>query len=248
MKYDQAKFLPMGDRALTMEFGDEISKKINAVIRRTTKAIEAHKEGILEILPTYRSITILYDPDVLSYESLVEQLRSYEGEVAEEALQQVKLIEIPTVYGGDFGPDLAHVAEHAGLSTEEVVKIHTGTDYLVYMLGFSPGFTYLGGLDPRIATPRLESPRLKIPAGSVGIAGSQTGMYPSESPGGWQLIGRTPLKLYRPEEEPPVFIQAGDYIRYVPVTEEEFQAIAHDVDAGTAQIHTQMLEGGALHE
>ena len=240
--YEQARFLPMGDCALVMEFANEISKEVNARIRQTTKAIEKI-EGVIEVLPTYRSITIFYRPDQITYDELVTKLQTIK-EGNEEGDSLSRRIEIPTVYGGEYGPDLAYVAQHASLSEEEVIRIHTGTDYLVYMLGFSPGFTYLGGLDERIATPRLESPRVKIPAGSVGIAGSQTGMYPSESPGGWQLIGRTPLKLYDPEKEPPVFIQAGDYIRYVAITESEYAEIEEQVNAGRFQVKMERMEGG----
>lgn len=241
--YEQARFLPMGDCALVMEFANEISKEVNARIRQTTKAIEKI-EGVIEVLPTYRSITIFYRPDQIAYDALVTKLQTIK-EGNEEGDSLSRRIEIPTVYGGEYGPDLAYVAQHASLSEEEVIRIHTGTDYLVYMLGFSPGFTYLGGLDARIATPRLESPRVKIPAGSVGIAGSQTGMYPSESPGGWQLIGRTPLKLYDPKKEPPVFIQAGDYIRYVAITESEYAEIEEQVNAGRYQVKMERMEGGA---
>lgn len=241
--YEQARFLPMGDCALVMEFANEISKEVNARIRQTTKAIEKI-EGVIEVLPTYRSVTIFYRPDQITYDALVTKLQTIK-EGNEEGDSLSRRIEIPTVYGGEYGPDLAYVAQHASLSEEEVIRIHTGTDYLVYMLGFSPGFTYLGGLDARIATPRLESPRVKIPAGSVGIAGSQTGMYPSESPGGWQLIGRTPLKLYDPKKEPPVFIQAGDYIRYVAITESEYAEIEEQVNAGRYQVKMERMEGGA---
>lgn len=242
--YEQARFLPMGDGAIVMEFANEISKEVNARIRQTTKAIEKTIEGVIEVLPTYRSITIFYRPDQITYDELVTKLQTIK-QGNEEGDSPSRRIEIPTVYGGEYGPDLAYVAQHASLSEEEVIRIHTGTDYLVYMLGFSPGFTYLGGLDERIATPRLESPRVKIPAGSVGIAGSQTGMYPSESPGGWQLIGRTPLKLYDPKKEPPVFIQAGDYIRYVAITESEYAEIEEQVNAGRFQVKMERMVGGA---
>ena len=221
--YKEVKYLTAGDSAIVMEFGNEVSKEINAKIRQVIKLVEEEKiDGIIELTPTYRSLTVKYDPIKISYKDLVNKLKEFENVESDNSENKVKLVEIPTVYGGEYGPDIAFVAEHAGLSEEEVVKIHTGTDYLVYMLGFAPGFTYLGGMDEKIATPRLKSPRLKIAAGSVGIAGSQTGMYPSESPGGWQLIGRTPLKLYDENKEPPVFVNAGDYIRYVSISEDEY--------------------------
>lgn len=245
--YSEVKYLISGDRAIIMEFGDEIAKDINARIRSTMNAIDGNIDGIVEMTPTYRSITIVYDPMKLTYKDLVEKLRQYENTNSSEEETKVNLIEIPTLYGGEYGPDMDFVKSNAGLSAEEVVKIHTGTDYLVYMLGFAPGFTYLGGMDERIATPRLKSPRLKIEAGSVGIAGSQTGMYPSESPGGWQLIGRTPLKLYNPEEEPPVFIQAGDYIRYISIDESEYQRIKKEVEDGVYKVNIRRVEVGKLN-
>lgn len=245
--YNEVKYLIAGDRAIVMEFGNEINKDINAKIRSTMAAIDGNIEGIVEMTPTYRSITIVYEPEKLSYSDLVEQLKKYESVSSSDGEEKVNLIEIPTLYGGEYGPDMDFVKSNAGLSEEEVVKIHTGTDYLVYMLGFAPGFTYLGGMDERIATPRLKSPRLKIEAGSVGIAGSQTGMYPSESPGGWQLIGRTPLKLYNPESEPPVFIQAGDYIRYVSIDEEEYNKIKAEVESGDYKVNVRRVEVGELN-
>ena len=136
------------------------------------------------------------------------------------------MLEIPVLYGGEMGPDLEFVAQHAGKTPEEVVGIHTSADYLIYMLGFTPGFAYLGGMSGEIAAPRLETPRVKIPAGSVGIAGSQTGVYPIDSPGGWQLIGRTPVRMYDPEREPPILPQAGQYIRFYPIDRAEFDRIS----------------------
>ena len=148
------------------------------------------------------------------------------------------VLEIPVLYGGEMGPDLPFVAEHAGLSEEEVIRIHSSTEYLIYMLGFTPGFTYLGGMSEKIATPRLKQPRVKIPAGSVGIAGTQTGVYPIDSPGGWQLIGRTPVKMYDPDRETPILPEAGQYIKFYPVTQEEYDAIRKEVDAGTFVLKT----------
>lgn len=242
----QPRILPVGDRALLVEFGNEISKTINAQIRLATVQMEA-LPGLVEIVPTYRSILINYDPEQTDYRTLATHIQAMDFAVVENDDAIVTLIEIPVLYGGEYGPDLVTVAEHAQLSESDVIRLHAQTDYLVYMLGFMPGFTYLGGLDERIATPRLASPRLKIPAGSVGIAGSQTGMYPSESPGGWQLIGRTPLTLYSPDREPPVFVNAGDYIRYLPITEDEFADIQRAVAQGTYTVRIQNVKVGDLH-
>ena len=146
-----------------------------------------------------------------------------------------RIFEIPVCYGGEYGPDIQNIAEHAGLSQEEVIQIHSSRDYLIYMLGFLPGFTYLGGLDERLHTPRLANPRIRIPAGSVGIGGSQTGIYPLDSPGGWQLMGMTPGKTYDPARETPILVEAGDYIRFVPVEEEEYLQIKEAVSRGEYQ-------------
>lgn len=202
----------------------------------------------MDILPTYRSILINYDPVKISYGEMVDTLKGLSKANSGEQSDEVRLIEIPTLYGGEYGPDIDFVAENAKLSKEEVIKIHSGTDYLVYMMGFMPGFTYLGGLDERIATPRLKSPRLKIEPGSVGIAANQTGMYPLESPGGWQLIGRTPLKLFDDTKEPPVFIQAGDYIRYVSIDQKEYDRIKDEVEKDTYKVSIKKVKRGDLHE
>lgn len=247
--YDKIKFLTAGDSAIVMEFGDTIEKEINARIAAVVENLKNKKiDGILDILPTYRSILINYDPVKISYGEMMDILKGLSKTDSNKQSDEVRLIEIPTLYGGEYGPDIDFVAENAKMSKEEVIKIHSGTDYLVYMMGFIPGFTYLGGLDERIATPRLKSPRLKIDPGSVGIAGSQTGMYPLESPGGWQLIGRTPLKLFDDTKEPPVFIQAGDYIRYVPIDQKEYDRIKNEVENDTYKVSIKKVKRGDLHE
>lgn len=247
--YDKIKFLTAGDSAIVMEFGDTIEKETNARIAAVVESLKNKNiDGIMDILPTYRSILINYDPVKISYGEMVEILKGLSKSDKANQSDEVRLIEIPTLYGKEYGPDIEFVAENANLSVDEVIKIHSGTDYLVYMMGFIPGFTYLGGLDPRIATPRLKSPRLKIEPGSVGIAGNQTGMYPLESPGGWQLIGRTPLKLYDDTKEPPVFIQAGDYIRYVSIDKAEYDRIAKEVENDTYKVSIKKVKRGDLHE
>ena len=181
------------------------------------------------MVPTYRSLLINYDPLTLPPDELEERVRVLTQDLDETATGASRVVELPTVYGHDHGPDLGHVAEHSGLTEEEVIALHSGTNYLVYMMGFTPGFTYLGGMSEKIATPRLQTPRTAIPAGSVGIAERQTGVYPIESPGGWQLIGRTPVQLFDPSKQPPVIAEPGDYIRFVPVSPEEYLRILEEV-------------------
>jgi len=241
---NSVRFLFSGDSALVIEFGNEISVDINKKIRKMMDDIKKENiDGIVELVPTYCSLLINYDVLKIDYSTLVEKLKTFLNNNLETAEgEEVTLVEIPTLYNDEFGPDLSYVAEYNKLSKEEVIKIHTGTDYLVYMLGFMPGFTYLGGMDPRIATPRLSSPRTLIPAGSVGIAGEQTGTYPSDSPGGWQIIGRTPVTMYDMSKKQAALLRAGDYVRYVPIDDTEFYRIkslgsayipvVHEVEVG----------------
>lgn len=230
----KAKILTAGDSALLIEFEQKIAPEINAQITAFVHLLkEQHIEGVTDLIPAFASLLINYDPRVIGYKDLkarIEELLKIE--VSEEA-SEARVFEIPVCYGGEYGPDIANIAENAGLSEQEVIDIHCSKDYLIYMLGFLPGFVYLGGLDERIHTPRLANPRISIPAGSVGIAASQTGIYPLNSPGGWQLLGMTPVKTYDPERENPILVEAGDYIRFVPVTEEEFLKIKKQVDDGT---------------
>lgn len=218
---------PVGDCAISIDFGQVINPKINRHIRQTIERIQELKlDGITELVPTYCALLIQYDAMLYSYSDICNLMEPLlDPSATDDANERVTVIEIPTVYGGEFGPDLGFVASHNNLSEDEVVSIHSGTDYLVYMLGFIPGFTYLGGMDPRIATPRLSSPRTLIPAGSVGIAGEQTGTYPSDSPGGWQIIGRTPVTMYDMSKEQAALLSAGDYVRYVPIDEAEYNRI-----------------------
>ena len=218
---------PVGDRAISIDFGQVIDPTINRHIRQTIERIkELQLEGIIELVPTYCALLVEYDAMLYSYSEICNIIEpTLEEGMANTTNELVTVVEVPTVYGGEFGPDLSFVASHNHLSEDEVISIHSGTDYLVYMLGFIPGFTYLGGMDSRIATPRLSSPRTLIPAGSVGIAGEQTGTYPSDSPGGWQIIGRTPVTMYDISKAQAALLKAGDYVRYVPIDESEFHRI-----------------------
>lgn len=208
-------------------------------------ALESNKiEGIVEVVPTYRSLMIHYDALTIGYDDLVKKLKSLEDKLEDISLPEPEVIVIPTVYGGEYGPDIENVAQHNGIAVEEVIKIHSSKEYLIYMLGFTPGFPYLGGMDEKIATPRLKSPRTKINKGSVGIAGSQTGIYPIDSPGGWQLIGRTPLKLYEPNREVPILLKAGNYIKFAPISESEYKVIEESLNNGTYKYKTYIKKNG----
>ena len=246
---NSVRFLFSGDSALVIEFGNEISVDINKKIRKMMDDIKKENiDGIVELVPTYCSLLINYDVLKIDYNTLVEKLKTFLNNDLETAEgEEVTLIEIPTLYNDEVGSDLSYVAEYNKLSKEEVIKIHTGTDYLVYMLGFMPGFTYLGGMSEKIATPRLESPRLQIYPGSVGIAGKQTGMYPSMSPGGWRIIGRTPLKLYNPDSDTPVYISSGDYVRYVSISEEEYNEILKKVENNEYKLNIRKIKRGELN-
>jgi inhibitor of KinA len=186
---------------------------------------------MIEHVPAYSTIAVYYDP--LACRPATESGTPYtcvrdilqKLTPSPEELPPGKLLEVPTCYGGDLGPDLPFVARHCGLSVGEVVDVHTSRTYRVYMLGFSPGFPYLGGLSDRIAVPRRPSPRVSVPAGSVAIAGEQSGIYPIESPGGWQLIGRTPLRLFEPDREPPALLRMGDEVRFRSISQEEYRAM-----------------------
>ena len=236
---ENVRFLLTGDTSLTVEFGNEINEAINHDIRAYKIALEkAELPGIVELVPTYRSLMVHYDPAVLSYQELRDRLEKLLGDMAEIEIPPSPVLEIPVLYGGEMGPDLPFVAENAGLSEEEVIRIHSSTEYLIYMLGFTPGFTYLGGMSEKIAAPRLKQPRVRIPAGSVGIAGTQTGVYPIDSPGGWQLIGRTPVKMYDPDRATPILPEAGQYIKFYPVTQDKYDAILKEVEAGTYVLKT----------
>ncbi|ADO82934.1 5-oxoprolinase subunit PxpB [Ilyobacter polytropus] len=224
--YKETRYLSAGDRALVIEFGNKISEEVNSKVRSMTIAIEKEGiEGVVEITPTYRSLTVHYDPMSTSYSSLIEHFEYLENKLEKIDIPLPEIIEIPTFYGGDQCPDIANVAQHNSISVDEVINIHSSKDYLIYMLGFTPGFPYLGGMDEKIATPRLETPRTKIKKGSVGIAGSQTGIYPTDSPGGWQIIGKTPVDLYNAYSDSPILLDSGNYIKFVPVSWDEYKKI-----------------------
>ncbi len=214
---------PSGDSAFLLKFGNEISKEVHLCIRAYLILLSKKKiKGITEVIPSYSDILILYNPLVIHYEKLLKKLKKLHTQIGNFQHPEPKTIRIPVLYGGKYGPDINEVSNHTKLHVEEVIELHSKEKYLVYMLGFTPGFCYLGGMNPQLATPRKHIPSQNIEAGSVGIAGSQTGIYPIDSPGGWQIIGKTPLKLFNPESENPFLIEAGNYLEFYSISEDEY--------------------------
>lgn len=238
------RFLKAGDSSLIIELGNEISPLINHNLKKITDYLDSLKHpAIKDLLPTYRSIIVYYNPLLISFKELKSIIENNckLDDPSNTAIKKL-IVEIPVLYGGEYGPDIENIASHNNLTIEEVIDIHTSGEYLVYMLGFTPGFPYLGGMDKRIATPRLKTPRTKIPGGSVGIAGEQTGVYPIESPGGWQLLGRTPLNFFEPTSENPFLINAGEYIKFKAISEDEYFKISEKVKNKTYTVNKYWKE------
>lgn len=229
------QILPVSEGCLYVKFGENISPEINRQARKLSNYVEKHPfSGFIETVVSYTGLAVLYAPEVVRRAGK-NKLNAFQivGELMEEYLTQMssmpdepsRVVEIPVCYGEEYGPDLEYVASYHGLSQDEVVDIHIGGEYLCYMIGFCPGFPYLGGMDERIATPRRETPRLSIPARSIGIAGSQTGGYPISTPGGWQIIGRSAVDMYDPAAEHPSLLQAGDLVIFRSISVEEYREI-----------------------
>jgi inhibitor of KinA len=225
---------PLGDTAVVIELGKKIDHATHEKVKAVAQLIDSSSlEGMVEYIPAFTTVTVIYDPLVATYDLFSERVQTLlDQSPPESAALEDRRVDIPVRYGGDFGPDLDAVASHTGLSPAEVIAIHGEPEYLVYMIGFAPGFPYLGGMSERLVSPRRQSPRAKIPAGSVGIAGGQTGVYPIETPGGWQLIGRTPLRLFRPELDEPSLLRTGDLVRFRAIEQDEYEDLL-ERDAGT---------------
>ncbi|WP_040208844.1 5-oxoprolinase subunit PxpB [Neobacillus jeddahensis] len=214
---------PLGDSAIMIRFDDNITFETHQkVMILAARLQERPFPGMIEFVPAFTTVTIYYNPIHLTYQEAYAALEPMVAELEVSSERTSRIVEIPVCYGGKFGPDLDFVATHNRLTTDEVIQIHSEAEYLVYMIGFAPGFPYLGGMSERIKAPRRSSPQLTIPMGSVGIAAQQTGVYPIETPGGWQLIGRTPEALFRPHESPPSLLHAGDRVRFRPISPEEY--------------------------
>ncbi len=209
-------YSPVGDSALLVRFGEQMDAAANRRVHALAQRLRQHPlAGVGEAVPGYITLLIHYDPLLLTYDQILAWVRKQAAQAQDEAGAAPRCVEIPVIYGGEFGPDLAFVSAHTGLSADEVIRRHTAPTYTVYFIGFTPGFPYLGGMDVRLTTPRLETPRARVPAGSVGIAGPQTGVYPLESPGGWRIIGRTQLPLFDLAAQPPSLLSPGDEVRFV---------------------------------
>lgn len=221
------RVLPAGDAAMTVEFEETIDPGINDRVLAFARGVERLAlPGVIETVPTYRSATVYFDPILVDAGSLAERLKALAEALPPPPSQVRRTVQIPVVYGGESGPDLADVAAFARLSVEEAIALHASVCYRVYLLGFVPGFPYMGPVPDALAMPRLAEPRARVPAGSVGIAGSQTGIYPIESPGGWRLIGRTPLRMYDKSRLQPFLLEAGDWVQFLPIGREEFERMA----------------------
>lgn len=223
---EKLRFLLCGDTAITIELGNDINEKINEKVMILYDYLKKSKfKGIKELIPTYRSVTVFYNPIECDLENLKYNIEHKIGNIKNNEKRIRKIIDIPILYGGQYGIDLDNVAKYNNISKEEVIKRHSSKIYLVYMLGFTPGFPYLGGMDERISTPRLKNPRKRVESGSVGIAGNQTGIYPLESSGGWNIIGQTPKKLFKANSDVPVIFNPGDCIKFNPIDEDTFKEI-----------------------
>ncbi len=212
----KSEILPLGDSALLVQLGDEIDLATNRRVHAFAALINAFPlEGVIETVPAYATLLIHYDPLIVMYEEIRKWVSEKLDQLQDRNRGTLRRIEIPVQYGGEYGVDLQFVADYHHLQVEEVIRIHTGQTYTIYMMGFTPGFPYMGKLDDALVTPRLEMPRTRVPAGTVAMAGSQTGIYSIDSPGGWRLIGHTPLRLFDPESQSPFLFAPGDEVIFV---------------------------------
>lgn len=224
MLYDRPYYRIMGDRSVIVELGGEINPEINRRVRQFAIALtEDPVEGLVEIVPTYRSLLIIYNPLKTNVVKLQHRVKDLQEKIDRIDIPEPKTMKIPVVYGGDYGPDLEWVAQYHKINPEEVIQLHTGTIYQVYMIGFTPGHPYMAELPEALITPRRETPRINVPRGSVAIAKNQTVIYPVESPGGLHILGRTPLELFNPLQIPPTLLEMGDWVRFFPIKEGEFK-------------------------
>jgi inhibitor of KinA len=221
-----ARFEPASDQSLLISFGEKITVAANEGVRKLLRLLEQEPiPGVRNLHPAYCSLLVKFDALKWRHEELEAKLRKYLVRLDKVKMTEPRHVEIPVCYGGEFGPDLDEVAALQGITADRVIELHASATYLVYFLGFVPGFAYLGELPRELITPRLATPRKKVPRGSVGIAGNQTGVYPFETPGGWRLLGRTPVAMFRTDRDGLSLVSIGDRVRFVPVTREQFAAV-----------------------
>lgn len=224
---DSPRFQPASDQSLLIYFGEQITLKAHQQIRRLLYLLEMEPlVGVRNVHPAYCSLLVKFDALKWRHDGLGKELRKYFVRLEKVKLPEPRQVEIPVCYGGEFGPDLENVAALRGITSEQIIKLHSSSTYLVYFLGFAPGFAYLGELPGELVTPRLATPRKKVPAGSVGIAGNQTGVYPFETPGGWRLLGRTPVSMFRTDRNDLSLLSIGDRVRFVPISLERFAELS----------------------
>jgi KipI family sensor histidine kinase inhibitor len=224
MKQNPLKFRTMGDRGLLVELGEGIDPAINLEVQKLALGLSsAGISGITELVPGYRSLMVVYHPLLINYNRLKQTVEGIHSGLGNVSLPPPKIYEIPVAYGGEYGPDLEWVADYHDIEPDDVIRLHTEPLYRVYMIGFTPGYPYMGELLEQLATPRRGTPRTHVPQGSVGIAQRQTGIYPVASPGGWQIIGRTPITLFDPAADPPARLEMGDCVRFRIISKEEMQ-------------------------
>lgn len=225
----EPRIVPAGDSALVVEFEEKIDRAVNARVLALAARLEADPvAGVLDIVPTFRSVAVYFDPLRTPHAVLMDRLKREAAAEADVSVRRRDAVHVPVCYGGDFGPDLPAVAAFSGLSERAVIDLHAGPVYHVFMLGFAPGMAYMGTVDDRIAAPRRETPRLKVPRGSVGIAGAQTGIYPAETPGGWQIVGRTPFRPFDAARAEPFLFRPGDAVRFEAIDPSEFARLERE--------------------
>ena len=230
--WSEPRLLPCGDRALSIELGEEIDRELNARVLALEYLLQqARLPGVGETVPSYRALLVYYDPLVIGYEALTGALRELWARARPDVLPPARTVELPCCYDAELGPDLAAAADRLGLSPDELVRAHAAVEYLVYFVGFTPGLPYMAGVPERIRLPRLQTPRVKVPPGSVGLGGDQFCIYSVESPGGYWLLGRTPAPLYDPKADEPTLLRAGDRVRMRPIDRAEYDDIAARVAA-----------------
>jgi len=237
-----ARFLTAGDTALVVEFGDQVDRAVSDRVIALAEAVAARAiPGVVELVPTFRSLMVHYDPLRVGHDELEAAISPLLGEVG--AIEhRDRLFTLPVSYGGVLGPDLEEVAERTGLAPAEVIRLHSAVTYHVYAIGFLPGYPYMGDGPQELSLPRRETPRLRVPMGSVCIAFRQTGIYSLESPAGWHLLGRTPVRLFDIRREKPVLLAPGDKVRFEPVSVDDYQRLAEEAAAGRLEIQP---DGGA---